>query len=263
MGIEVFNRYEKKFALDLDTYEKLIKRLNQYLEMDAFNKENGFYTISNIYYDTPNNELITKSLAKPIYKEKLRLRSYGVPKSSTLGYLEIKKKYNGIVNKRRTSMSIEEASLFTKTGIIPEFKKYHNKQVLNEIAFLLKRYELAPAVYIAYDRTAFFSKESRDLRITFDNNIRTRRYDLSLEAGDHGQVLEGPGAILMEIKAEQSFPLWLCKLLSEFKLLPTSFSKYGHEYTQFFYQQPLKLKGDPLLCLNPSSQQQQVQPLYL
>lgn len=270
MGIEVFNRYEKKFKLNIATYHKLSQRLNEYLELDAFNKKNGFYTICNIYYDTPENTLIEKSLAKPIYKEKLRLRAYGIPMSDTKGYLEIKKKYNGIVNKRRTSLTLKEATAFVNTGIQPESKPYHNKQVLNEIDFLLKRYDLAPAIYIAYDRSAFFSKDNKDLRITFDTNIRTRRYDLSLEAGDYGDSLIDKDTILMEIKAERAFPLWLSQLLSEFKLVPSSFSKYGFEYQQHKANNQQILppsiyileKGELKSCLTTSLQPHQPQPLY-
>lgn len=256
MGIEIFNRYEKKFKLDIDTYKQLSERLADHLELDAFNKQNGFYTISNIYYDTPDNTLIQKSIEKPIYKEKLRLRSYGVPSKETKAYLEIKKKYDGIVNKRRTSMTVEDAARFVDSTTKPEIEDYHNTQVINEIAFLLKRYDLQPAIYIAYDRSAFFSKESRDLRITFDTNIRTRRYDLSLEAGDYGEPLIEDDTILMEIKAEKAFPVWLAQLLSEFELMPSSFSKYGYEYKKNI------LKGGIQSCSTISSQQHQLQPLY-
>lgn len=269
MGIEVFNRYEKKFMIDDITFKEIQKRFEQHMEMDEFNKVNGMYTVSNIYYDTVDNELIHRSLSKPIYKEKLRLRAYGVPEQHMKGYLEIKKKYKGLVNKRRTSMVIADAYHFMETGRKPEEKSYHNKQVINEIEFFLRRYKLQPAIYIAYDRIAFFSKKSKDLRITFDSNIRTRRYDLSLEAGDHGEQLIGSDLILMEIKAENAFPLWLSRMLSEMEVYPISFSKYGQEFMamntidHINELENLYEQGDNQLCLNQYFQQQQPQPLYL
>lgn len=259
MGIEVFNRYENKFLIDQDTYEALTNRISEYMELDAFNKKNGFYTICNIYYDTPNDDLIRKSLSKPVYKEKLRLRAYGVPGIETKGYLEIKKKYKGLVNKRRTSMTLFEAYNFVESGIMPNEKSYHNKQVLKELHYFINRYELKPAVYIAYDRKAYFEGE---LRITFDTNVRTRRYDLALELGDYGEQLLEPGQWLMEVKVDKAYPLWLTHLLAEYKVYPTSFSKYGREFAKYS-QQKEHSKGDIFTCLNPYlvPQQQQVPQL--
>jgi hypothetical protein len=258
MGIEVFNRYEKKFLVDKTKYELLLKKLTDYMEEDAFNKENGFYTICNLYYDTFSNELIKKSLSKPVYKEKLRLRSYGVPTIDTKAYLEIKKKYKGFVNKRRTSMSIEDAYNFVSTGNIPNEQPYHNGQVMKEIDFFLKSYDLTPKVYIAYDRKALFNN---DLRITFDTNIRTRRYDLALELGDHGDLLLDKDQWLMEIKVGRSYPLWLTKLLSELEIFPISFSKYGKEYIKQLTTNT-NFKGEYTICSNQYLAPQLV-PQYL
>ncbi len=230
MAIEVFNRYESKYLIDSDTYHQISNELQGYMELDDYNKSHEFYTISNIYYDTEDNTLIRRSLSKPKYKEKLRLRAYGVPEENAKVYLEIKKKFCGLVNKRRTNIKLNEAYNFISTGVKPEIKVYMNKQVINEIDYILKLYHLKPRLYLAYDRKALFSKENRDLRITFDTNIRTRRYDLKLESGDHGDALLQDGKWLMEIKAEKSMPLWLTKMLSEHKIFRTSFSKYGSEY---------------------------------
>lgn len=179
------------------------------MELDEYNKIHEFYTISNIYYDTEDDYLIRSSLAKPEYKEKLRLRAYGVPQSNEKVFLEIKKKFKGLVNKRRTSLRLEEAYDFAGSGIKPELKKYMNKQVLNEIEYMLKMYKLEPKLYLAYDRKAMFCKKNHDLRITFDKNIRTRRYDLELESGSYGEPLLEDGKWLMEVKAENTMPIWL------------------------------------------------------
>ena len=145
------------------------------MELDEYNKNHPFYTICNIYYDTEDNHLIRHSLSKPKYKEKLRLRGYGVPKQEDKVYLEIKKKVNGLVNKRRTKLVLSEAYEFAETRVKPEYKSYMNRQVLNEIDYILKLYKPVPKLYLAYDRKAFFGINNRDLRVTFDTNIRSRR----------------------------------------------------------------------------------------
>ncbi|MHB8064546.1 MAG: VTC domain-containing protein [Ruminiclostridium sp.] len=243
MAIEVFNRNEGKFLIDKEVYEALSIKLLQYMEMDAFNKTHDFYTISNIYYDTNDNYLIRNSLAKPKYKEKLRLRAYGVPELNNKVYLEIKKKFDGIVNKRRTSLKLKDAYEFLSTGQKPKLKSYMNKQVINEIDYLIKLYNVEPKLYLAYDRKAMFCIGNREVRITFDTNIRTRRYDLKLEAGDYGEPLLDNDKWLMEVKAEKNIPLWLSKLLSEYKIYKTNFSKYGKEYGKMLINN-IRLKGE-------------------
>ncbi|MEC0168256.1 polyphosphate polymerase domain-containing protein [Paenibacillus graminis] len=230
MAIEVFNRYENKYLLDHAAYLKLYNDLLEYMEPDDYNKQHEFYSITNLYYDTAHDSLIRSSLAKPKYKEKLRLRAYGIPNQDTKVYLEIKKKVFGLVNKRRTPLKLQEAYDFVATGMEPEYQDYMNKQVIEEIKYFLSRYDLMPKVYLSYERKALFCKNNRDLRITFDTNIRSRRYDLKLEHGTHGEYLMPQGQWLMEVKAEKTIPVWLAKMLSEHKMYRTSFSKYGNEY---------------------------------
>lgn len=264
MAIEVFNRYESKFQMSTEVYLDFKKELLKRMEMDEFNQNDEFYKISNLYYDTKDDLLIRRSLDKPKYKEKVRLRSYGVPEENGKAYLEIKKKFKGIVNKRRTTLKLDEAYKFLDTGIKPEYKEYMNSQVLAELSYILKLYNLEPKVYIAYDRIAYFEKENREFRVTFDTNIRTRRYDLKLEAGDYGDKLTEGDMWLMEVKAESTVPLWFSKLLSEYKLYSTSFSKYGNEYKKMI-KNTKDAKGELNICLNQYSTQQQPQliPQYL
>ena len=183
MAIEVFNRYEKKYMLDEVTFNRLLDRISDYMEPDKYNKNGQFYSISNIYYDTDDNRLIRNSIEKPVYKEKLRMRSYGTPDTSDKVFLEIKKKYNGIVNKRRTSIVLEDAYQYMENGTFPKETECLNRQVLKEIDYFKSIYDLKPKVYLSYDRYAFFEKNDGDFRVTFDTNITTRRGDVSLEIG--------------------------------------------------------------------------------
>ena len=230
MAIEVFNRYEHKYILDRERFEKVIQILDEHMEMDSHNKDHTPYTISNIYFDTPDDFLIRTSLSKPEYKEKLRLRAYGVPNTDSKVFLEIKKKFNGIVNKRRTKLKLSDAYSFLESGKTPSPKDYMNIQVLHELEYFLKIYDLSPKLYLAYDRIAYFEKDNKDLRISFDMNIRSRRYDLALEKGDYGEKLFPNDVYIMEIKTSLAKPLWLTHILSELDIKRARVSKYGTEF---------------------------------
>ncbi|MBQ8942737.1 MAG: polyphosphate polymerase domain-containing protein [Firmicutes bacterium] len=234
MAIEVFNRYETKFLLNRAQFEAMQRAIADKTIPDKYCIDGKFYTICNVYYDTPDNELIRRSLSKPVYKEKLRLRSYGTPKLGTPVFLEIKKKYDHIVNKRRTTIGLESAKMLTEHLIRPEHLSYANEQVMDELYYFVQIYNpLQPKVYLAYDRQAYAGIEDSELRITFDKNIRTRRYDVGLEYGDYGRQLLNEGVWLMEIKCAGAMPLWLTDVLSKNKIYKTSFSKYGTEYKQY------------------------------
>ena len=232
MAKEVFSRYEVKYMLNTEQKESIIKAFREYMREDRYNYGGQYYTISNIYYDTADNTLIQRSLSKPVYKEKLRLRGYGIPKPGDIVFLEIKKKYKGVVNKRRSCIELEEAKRYMETGILPEIKPYMNKQVLQEIDYFTHIYDLQPKLYLAYDRLAFFDKNDPQFRVSFDTNIRTRRYDLTLDAGDYGQNMLTDDTWLMEVKINKNLPLWFARLLQEYKMYKSSFSKYGTEYAR-------------------------------
>ncbi len=231
MAIEVFNRHEQKYLLDEETFRKVLAVMDEHMALDKYNIEHKPYTISNIYFDTEDNHLIRTSLSKPKYKEKLRLRSYGVPSGDSKVFLEIKKKFNSVVNKRRTVLKLSEAYDFVSSGTPPTAKEYMNRQVMKEIEYFLKLYPLKPKVYLAYDRIAYFEKGNKDLRISFDQNIRSRRYDVALENGDYGEKLLPDGVYLMEIKTSGAMPLWLTEMLAKYEIKRRSFSKYGTEFT--------------------------------
>lgn len=231
MVIESFTRYEEKYIITDEIYRLIKPQLEEYMEIDEHSRNGNFYTICNIYYDTPDNEIIRKSIERPTYKEKLRLRSYGVVKPTDMVYLEIKKKYDGCVYKRRTSLALEEAYQYLETMQKPVAINQMNEQILNEIDFIIRKYHnLQPMLYLSYDRNAVFGMEDSSFRITFDTNIRTRRYDIRLDKGIYGDLLLPEGQWVMEVKMKAVVPLWFAELLSKYKIYPVSFSKYGMEY---------------------------------
>lgn len=133
---DVFARYEKKYKLTLSQYAALRRWLQDRMEVDSY----GLHTICNIYYDTPDFQLIRTSLEKPVYKEKLRLRSYGVPGGDTPVFVELKKKLDGVVYKRRVSLPLREAKRYLAYEGRPDL----DCQILREIDWALARYPLEP-----------------------------------------------------------------------------------------------------------------------
>lgn len=228
MDINVFKRVEKKYLLSEDLYQKLFEKINNYITVDTYD----FSTICNIYFDTDDYLLVNRSIEKPIYKEKVRLRSYGVPKKNSKVFLEIKKKYKGVVGKRRVSAPLKEFYTYFDIGKYPNV----DTQIMNEINYCFKFYNLKPKVFLAYDRYSYKGKDDSNFRITFDKNIRSRTDNLYLEKGDNGMLLLDKNCYIMEVKTLGAYPLWFAQILSELNIYPTSFSKYGNVYKKQIFK---------------------------
>lgn len=227
----VFERYEKKYVITGAQKEKLLSAINGRLVPDEF----GESTVCNLYFDTPDYRLIRDSMERPVYKEKLRLRSYGIPDENSNVFVELKKKYKGVVYKRRINMTYGEAVDFLCRRNFPRA----DTQVYGEIAYFMGFYRsLRPTVSIFCDRTAYFSSEDRNVRVTFDRNIRFRNKMLDLSTGSQGVKLLDSGLYVMEVKTLGSVPLWFSSALGELEIYPRAFSKYGKAYEMMF-KQPL------------------------
>lgn len=216
-----FKRYEEKYLLSHSVFLTLFAALEDYIRPDEYFRS----TVCSIYYDTDDYSLIRHSIEGPVYKEKLRLRSYNVPAADGKVFIELKKKFKGIVYKRRISSTAAAATAYLSgKGDSPD------SQVGREIDWFLKENPVIPRAFIACDRSAYVANDNPELRITFDENLRWRDYDLDITAGDYGELLTEPGDVLMEIKIPGAAPIWLSRLLSELGIFPTSFSKYGTCY---------------------------------
>ena len=168
----VFERTEKKYILTISQRRALLEKIMEYIKPDEY----GESTVCSLYFDTDDSHLIRKSMEKPIYKEKLRLRSYSTPKADSNVFLELKKKYKGVVYKRRQTLKYTQAMDYINKGLMP-----NDSQIMREIDWAMKYYEgIAPKMFIAYDRTAFYSKTDHELRITFDRNVRFRTDNLAV-----------------------------------------------------------------------------------
>ena len=226
-----FRRYEKKYYITTVQAEALLNKISNRMIPDEY----GETVICNLYYDTPDYLLIRRSLDKPLYKEKLRLRCYGVPHEGSTAFIEIKKKFAKVVYKRRLDTTYEKAKNYLKTGNINL-----SSQIKNELDWFLKSYNrLAPSTAVFYTRTAYFEKENPELRITVDKDIMWRNNDLDLTLGAYGNHLIDKNHRLLEIKIPGAMPVWLAHTLSELNIFPDSFSKYGKSFLNFAKEIPL------------------------
>lgn len=219
-----FHRVEMKYKISMKQKEALMNQIQSYLIHDEFGKS----TIMSLYLDTPTHELIRNSMEASSYKEKLRIRSYGVISKNEAVFLELKKKYQGVVYKRRVKMNYQDVLDYIDCHIKPD-----DSQIMSEIDYLVNFYhDLRPSFLIAYEREAFFVKNNDDLRITFDFNIRYRQNHLGLDNA-YGKKILQDDEVLLEIKSQDALPLWLVHILSELRIYPQSFSKYKTAYLDF------------------------------
>lgn len=220
--IVVMKRYEMKYILSPEQTAYFKKSVEGYMKIDKF----GLTSIASLYYDTPNYRLIRTSVEKPPFKEKIRLRSYGIATDDSPVFLELKRKAYGIVYKRRVQSTIPLVRrFFDGEGDICA-----GGQINREITTFRDYYQtLVPACMIIYDRVAYFQPDG-DLRLTIDHNPRYRYDDLDLRVSMDGHSLLRDGYTILEVKVQQAVPLWLSEILTRGKIYKGSFSKYGEAY---------------------------------
>lgn len=227
MGIiTVFKRHELKYILTLEEYEKLLKCMNGKMQLDKY----GRNRVTSIYFDTDDYKIIRKSLEKPKYREKLRVRIYGKPDLEEKAFIELKKKYKGIVYKRRISAKQSEVlkHLNDKVEILEK------SQIQREIDYFKSTYDnIKPRVYLAYEREAYFTDEDNEFRMTFDFNIKIRDEKVSLLSSEIDKEVLSNDKVLLEVKTVRGMPFWLLNFFKENNILTVSFSKYGTGYKKY------------------------------
>ena len=223
----VFSRKEMKYMVPPECYEEFRAAVAREMVVDPY----GEYRTCNLYYDTDLYDLIRMSIDRPFYKEKLRVRSYGVPTPDSRVFIEIKKKVDRMVYKRRAALPYAVACDFLDRGIYPE---EYDSQILREIRYFMQFHRPHGMMFLSYDRLPFAAKDKGDLRVTFDSNLTYRFEDVALECGDYGTPLFPEGLHLMEVKMTTSTPLWLTDLINKYGIRRVSFSKYGRIYQKEF-----------------------------
>ena len=224
----VFKRYELKYMLTMEQKQKILEAMSPYMALDKY----GRTTIRNIYFDTPNYRLIRRSIEKPEYKEKLRIRSYMQTNSDSTVFVELKKKFDGVVYKRRLPLCEHEAMAWISQGKTCPL----NTQISREIDYFIRFYEkLNPSVFLSYEREAYYEKSGGDFRVTFDDTILCRQTDVNLCSPVYGTKILPDEMVLMELKCSGGIPLWMTRVLSREKIYKTSFSKYGTAYEKLIF----------------------------
>lgn len=218
-----FKRIEQKYIINKKEYDDIQEIISKYFLMDSYYESK----IYNIYFDNDNRDIIINSLEKPVYKKKIRVRSYGIPNDDSLVFFEIKEKYKGIVYKRRVKLSLLEYNNYINKGIMPN----HDKQIMREIDYNIKYYKLHPYMVLTYDRLSYYSKEDINFRITFDSNLRSRYNDLEFR-DNNDRLYFKDKKYIMEVKCSNSLPIWFVSYLSKNKIYPISFSKIGSIYKE-------------------------------
>ncbi len=225
-----FKRMEKKTTIPTSIADELKARISPFMEPDPYNIGGEPYMICNLYYDADDDHVIRESVSLPKYKEKLRLRSYGVPTADTKVFLELKKKYYGVGTKRRTKLRLSEVEDYLETGRHPDGLSYIDEQVLREIDYYRSHQTVAPRTYVSYMRCAYHGQEDPSFRLTFDSDILTRHHDLKLELGRYGEPILSEGTTLLEVKFSGAVPLWFCRIMSDYGLSFHTFSKVGTDF---------------------------------
>ena len=231
MAISTFKRYERKFLVTREQYKSMLPRILEHMEPDKYCLDDKTYPLVNLYFDDDNDDIIRYSVSSPKFKQKLRLRCYGTPENDgATVYMEIKSKTYGTVTKRRVGMTLREANEYIYNGVRPTTEKYLSSQVLDEIDYFRSITPCYPKLYVSYERRALFMRGDSDVRVTFDDNILTRRTDLDVLHGMYGKRIFPEGVFIMEVKVPDAIPLWLARILSDNGAAMTSISKYGKEY---------------------------------
>lgn len=242
----VFKRYELKFVLSKAQKERVLDAMSPYMKIDQYGKT----IIRNLYFDTDSYLLIRRSIEKPTYKEKLRIRSYGKADADSAVFVELKKKYKHVVYKRRLSLKNAEAMAW----LSGEKQVEKATQISNEIDYFMEFYgSLHPTVFLSYEREAYYAADGSDFRVTFDDNVLCRQTDLSLEKEAYGTPILPEGKVLMEIKCSGGIPLWMTEILSREKIYKTSFSKYGTAYRTLIFPQTHKINAYNMLEVNENA----------
>lgn len=224
----VFKRYELKYILTLEQKESILEAMSPYMQLDKY----GRTTIRNIYFDTDNYRLIRRSIEKPAYKEKLRIRSYSQATSDSTVFVELKKKYNKVVYKRRLPLCEAEAM----SWVFRERACPVDTQISREIDYFIDFYgKLKPTVFLSYEREAYYDKRGGDFRVTFDNHILCRQTDVNLCSSVYGASILPESKTVMELKCSGGIPLWMAEVLSREHIYKTSFSKYGTAYSTLIF----------------------------
>ena len=237
----IFERREKKFLVEQQRLESFLNKIHTHLTPD----ERGVTKVSSLYYDTPENTLISRSLEKPVYKEKLRIRAYGEVSSDSIVFVELKKKFKGIVYKRRFGCALNDSYAFMQNGkgMSDTFlcSQEMQGQTMSDTTLAKRNYlevkacknryrKLEPKMLIVTNRLALYTNDGSGVRLTIDFQPCFDSQNLKLDSQAPHQSLIDEDVCILEIKSANALPMWMIEAMSEARIRPQSFSKYGHAF---------------------------------
>ena len=233
----VFKRYELKYMLSVLQKEKILAAMEPHMALDKY----GRTTIRNIYFDTDNYRLIRRSIEKPAYKEKLRIRSYCQATAESAVFVELKKKYENVVYKRR--LPLQERAAMAWVCQLENCPV--DTQIAREIDYFIDFYgKVKPTVFLSYEREAYYDKDGGDFRVTFDDHILARQTDVTLRSPIYGTPILPEDNVLLELKCAGGIPLWMVEVLSREGIYKTAFSKYGAAYSKLIFPENYNLQKE-------------------
>lgn len=227
MALEIFKRKEQKYLITVAQYQEMLTRLSPYMRADK-NGNGGKYTVTSLYFESPTNTIYFETKNKLPYRQKLRLRVYDEANEQSTAFFEVKQKHKKVVNKRRLRLPVTEANRYLQDCLEAPLAAYEttNEQVMREIHYFRQLYQLQPEMIVSYDRHALHGIHDADLRITYDFNLRCRNDDLHVENGSFGEYFIDPNLVVLEVKVNDSVPLWLTRILQDVNCEQRSASKY-------------------------------------
>lgn len=224
-----FNRFELKYLLPIEHAGEFKKAIKSFLHVDSFGEE-GQYALTSLYYDTPDHRFYWEKIDGIKVRRKLRIRHYETRDAitpETPVFVEIKKRIDRVIIKKRAKMPYKDAVNLCNEGIMPAKFDPKDKKTLEEVQSMFHTYPLRPTLITSYFRHALIGTHyDLGLRVTFDTNIRFRDHDLDLTSKNRGKFIIPPNIALMEIKANGAIPYWLTEMIGAHNIRLIRVSKY-------------------------------------
>ena len=227
--IRKFNRFELKYLINLRQAEQFKSALRAYLVPDEHGTHNGRYSLSSLYYDSPDLRCDWEKGYGLRFRRKLRIRHYETDETLTEEtpiFLEIKQRIDRVTQKRRAVLSYGDALRLCNDRQLPEGSE-EDRTTLEEMYVFLWQYNLRPVSIVRYDRQAFIGTEyDVGLRVTFDTNLTFQSHRLYIHEEPSPLPMLSPNQVVLEIKVNERIPTWLAGLIADNNLKMVRVSKY-------------------------------------
>jgi SPX domain protein involved in polyphosphate accumulation len=228
-AIRKFNRFELKYLITLQQAERFKSALRAYLVPDEHGSNNGRYTLTSLYYDSPGLRCYWEKVDGVKFRRKLRIRRYETDEvftEETPVFVEIKQRVDRVTQKRRAMLPYGEALRLCNDRQIPSHAA-EDQATIEEIYAFLWQYNLRPVSIVRYERQAFIGTHyDIGLRVTFDTSLSFQSHQLHLHEQPSGLPMLPANLVVMEIKVNERIPYWLTEMVAAHNLQMNRVSKY-------------------------------------